>query len=324
MAAASAAGYAAERLTVARWSSGPDRLRDEPQTIAGNEGWVRSADGTRLHVVETGDGPTTILAHGYTATSHYWAPVAARLVEAGCRVVAFDQRGHGRSEPGPGRFGADQLADDLAAVVAATATTSAAGANTSEVVVAGHSMGGIGIQAMVQAHPHLVRHLRGLVLVATLARPIPVPLGTLMGRLGGTALARKTMAHQVHGRVLARGGLGRQPTLTALDVVRNGWVSCPDTTRAGVMRDLRDFDFSETLRTLDEPTTVICGRLDRVTPLAESERMASLLPDARFVVVPGGGHALPWEAADRVAEAITDHTAGARPTPPTTTDGDQT
>lgn len=297
--AAIAATYGAERWTVARWSSGPDEYRHEPRTLTGTARYIPSGDGTELHVIESGEGPTAVLAHGFTATAHHWAPVASRLVDAGFRVVAFDQRGHGRSAAVNDTFGAAQLAADLTAVVTAAAPDGA--------VIAGHSMGGIGIQAMLAHHPAMVERLHGIVLIATLARPVSVPLGRLMSRLGGTALARWMMAHRIHGRILARGGLGRDPAVTILDVVRHGWASCPDDTRAAVMNDLRDYDFSAVLEATPVPTTVVCGDLDQVTPLAESERMAGLLPNGRLEVIPTVGHSVPWEAADRVAQIIAAH-----------------
>ena len=301
--AAAAGSYAAERATVARWRRGPDPCRDEPRSVTGAEHRIEGRDGTTLHAVvsggpRSGHGPTVVLAHGYTATSHHWAPVAARLVDRGFRVVTYDQRGHGRSSAGDGRFGPEQLASDLRAVVDALVDGTPA-------VLAGHSMGAIGIQAGLAHQPDVLDRTAGLVLVSTVARPVPVPLGRLMGRLGGTALARRTMAHRVHGRVLARGGLGREPTLTAIDVVRHGWATCADETRAGVMRDLRDYDFSQTLASLEVPVTILCGDRDQVTPAAESRRMAGLVPHGLLEIVPGCGHALPWEAADRVADAIT-------------------
>ena len=99
-------------------------------------------------------------------------------------------------------------------------------------------------------------------------------------------------------------------SLTVLDVVRGGWARCPDATRAGLLTGLRDYDFTETLRGITAPTTVICGDVDQVTPLAESERMAEAIEGARLEVVPGAGHAVFWEAADLVAELIAQHAMG--------------
>lgn len=338
MAAAAAGTYLAERATVARWHRGSDPCRHEPRSLTGAAHRLEGPDGTVIHAMlsggtapegtvsegtasggtapggsrsdgtapdgsQSGESPMVVLAHGYTATSHHWAPVAARLVARGARVVTYDQRGHGRSSTGPGRFGPEQLATDLRTVVDALVDGSGA-------VLVGHSMGGIGVQAGLAHHPEVAERTVGLVLVSTVARPVPVPLGRLMGRLGGTALARRTMAHRVHGRILARGGLGRDPALTAIDVVRHGWVTCADETRAGVMRDLRDYDFSEVLTSVEVPVTILCGDRDRVTPPGESRRLAGLVSHGLLDIVPGCGHALPWEAADRVAEAIITHVEG--------------
>lgn len=297
-AAAGIGAAVAERRTVARWAAAPDRFVDEPLTMADlatsvTTSTVRSTDGASLHVVEAGTGPTAVLVHGFTATSDHWAPVAGRLVERGVRVVAFDQRGHGRSTAGAGEFTTTHLGDDLAAVIDAVAPDGA--------VVVGHSMGGITIQSWLAGHPEASP--AGLVFVATLFRALGNPVGRLIARLGGTSLARRTMAHPVHGRVMSRSGLGREPSIALLDRIRGGWSGCPDSTRAGVLRDL-EFDFTDVLTAVGVPTTVVCGDLDRVTPLSENERIAELVPDARLEVVPGAGHEVIWEAADRVADAI--------------------
>jgi len=305
--AAATAIAVTERRAVTRWDRVPDPWAEEPTAIDGDEQLVASSDGAMLGVVTAGQGPSVVLAHGFTGTADHLAPIATRLVDRGVRVVAFDQRGHGRSDSGPGGYGAEQLGHDLDAVLTAAAPDGA--------VLVGHSMGGISIQAWLAEHADRVHLAQGLVFVATLSHAVSSPLGRLMRRLGGTPLARWTMSHPVHGRVLARGGLGKVPSTTLLDVVRHGWTESPDATRAGVMRDLRDFDFAETLRGVRVPTVIICGLLDQVTPLAESERIAGLVPHARLEVVPDAGHEVTWEAADRIVDAVVSltHPTGGNP-----------
>jgi pimeloyl-ACP methyl ester carboxylesterase len=297
----------AERRAVTRWDQSADPWVDEPTAIDGDEQFITSSDGASLRVVTAGSGPSVVLAHGFTGTADHLAPIASRLLDHGLRVVAFDQRGHGRSTAGLDGFGVEQLGHDLDAVLTAAAPEGA--------VLLGHSMGGLGIQGWLAEHADRAHLAGGLVLVATLSRSVSSPLGRLMRRLGGTPLARWTMSHPVHGRVLARGGLGSVPSTTVLDVVRHGWSECPDETRAGVMRDLRGFDFAETLRGVQAPTVIICGLLDQVTPLAESERMAALVPHARLEVVPDAGHEVTWEAADRIVDAVVSltHPTGGNP-----------
>jgi len=76
-------------------------------------------DGPRLAVRDYGgSGPPILLIHGHygnLASFDYLGP----LLTSGLRVVAYDQRGHGWSEPG--RIGIAEFRADLAAVVGALA-----------------------------------------------------------------------------------------------------------------------------------------------------------------------------------------------------------
>ncbi|KUL94584.1 alpha/beta hydrolase [Bosea sp. WAO] len=52
------------------------------------------------------------------------------------------------------------------------------------------------------------------------------------------------------------------------------------------------------------PVLILCGEEDRLTPLAEHEAMASLVPQARLVAVPGSGHMTPIENPEAVNAAL--------------------
>ncbi|VWX62916.1 conserved hypothetical protein [Burkholderiales bacterium 8X] len=58
------------------------------------------------------------------------------------------------------------------------------------------------------------------------------------------------------------------------------------------------------LRTLEVPALVLCGREDQVTPLALSEEMANLLPDAELVIVETAGHMTTLEQPEAVTAAL--------------------
>ena len=89
---------------------------------AGRPLMVRASDGTRLHTEIFGpdDGYPIVLSHGITCALRVWFNQIADLA-VDHRVIAFDHRGHGRSEV-PGRHGytLDHLAGDLNAVLDAT------------------------------------------------------------------------------------------------------------------------------------------------------------------------------------------------------------
>ncbi|MFJ2627713.1 alpha/beta hydrolase [Streptomyces sp. NPDC087532] len=89
------------------------------------------------------DGPdaapvTVVLAHGWCATVSIWDDHARHLATRGIRVIRYDQRGHGASLTGTSIASARLLADELAAVLRHTR-------RCPRVVVAGHSMGGMGV-----------------------------------------------------------------------------------------------------------------------------------------------------------------------------------
>jgi len=56
------------------------------------------ANGTRLRVVDEGQGPAVLLVHGFPETAHAWRHQIRALAEAGYRAIAPDLRGYGGSE----------------------------------------------------------------------------------------------------------------------------------------------------------------------------------------------------------------------------------
>jgi pimeloyl-ACP methyl ester carboxylesterase len=111
-------------------------------------------DGVRLAVREWPvGGPGVLLLHGLASSSHIWDLVAPRLARR-LHVVAFDQRGHGRSGKPSSGYGFERVAADAAAVVRATQLRPA--------VVVGHSWGANVALEIAARHPRLVR---GLVLI---------------------------------------------------------------------------------------------------------------------------------------------------------------
>jgi pimeloyl-ACP methyl ester carboxylesterase len=65
---------------------------------------------------EAGEGVPVVLLHGLTATRRYVVMGSKNLERNGHRVVMYDARGHGRSQPADG-YGYDALTADLLAVL---------------------------------------------------------------------------------------------------------------------------------------------------------------------------------------------------------------
>jgi non-heme chloroperoxidase len=66
-----------------------------------------------LHVADSGgDGRPVVLIHGWPLSGESWSEQLAPIRDAGYRVVVYDRRGFGRSDPGDG-YDYDKLAGDL-------------------------------------------------------------------------------------------------------------------------------------------------------------------------------------------------------------------
>ncbi|TMK88949.1 MAG: alpha/beta fold hydrolase, partial [Actinobacteria bacterium] len=52
------------------------------------------------------------------------------------------------------------------------------------------------------------------------------------------------------------------------------------------------------------PTLVIHGGDDPLLPVANGRRLGEVIPDARYVELPGVGHLVPWEEPEKTAAAM--------------------
>ncbi|KAK8206623.1 hypothetical protein M8818_004457 [Zalaria obscura] len=110
-------------------------------------------DGADLFFTAEGEGPAVLLLHGWTCDSHDFLFQTPLLLEAGYRVIALDQRGHGRSTAPnmPGGYEPEVLAADAIALLKHL--------DAAPAVVIGHSMGTIVASVMSIQHPEVVRAL---------------------------------------------------------------------------------------------------------------------------------------------------------------------
>ncbi|MEU0387419.1 alpha/beta fold hydrolase [Streptomyces chartreusis] len=269
---------------------------------------VVSADGARLHVETHGpDGaPAVVLAHGWTCSTAFWA-AQIRDLAADHRVIAYDQRGHGRSPASPACT-TDALADDLEAVLGATL------APGEQAVIAGHSMGGMTVMAAsgrAAFREHAAAVLlcstgsSQLVAAATVVAMRPGPLRTWLTRriLGSraplgpvTPLAR---------RILKYGTMGPASAPHMVEACARIVHACPREVRHAWSHVLDLLDLDHGVRELDVPTAVVVGTADRLTPPVHARALAAALPHCTGLTeLPGIGHMTPIEAPEPVTGTI--------------------
>jgi pimeloyl-ACP methyl ester carboxylesterase len=296
--------YATERALVARL-----RRRDDPD--AGVElvpkfddaRMLDSHDGGTIYTISRGAGPVVVFCHGVTLSSRVWAKQFDAFPAAGFRAVAFDSRGHGESRVGDTGHSLDNLADDLRTVLDEL--------DLRDVVLVGHSMGGMAVQAFAIRHPDVVaERVAGLVLLSTSSHNLVSDAKRVRGALErlvnvgpdvGTFMRQRNL-----GLLLARIGFGDDPHPSHVEATREMLAACDKATTREAMSALLHLDLTEGLPKVHVPTLVIVGTADALTPPRDARRIAELVPEARLVEYPGSGHMLMYERTDELDALIMD------------------
>ncbi|WP_435969627.1 alpha/beta fold hydrolase [Streptomyces sp. Qhu_M48] len=272
-----------------------------------------SADGAPIHVEVYGPegAPAVVLAHGWTCSITFWAEQIQALA-ADHRVIAYDQRGHGRTPAPAGTGGAGYsttaLADDLEAVLAATL------APGERAVLAGHSMGGMTIMAAAE-RPRFRQHAAAVLLCSTgpsrltaEATVVPLRPGGLRSRLTKAVLGAKAPLGPVNAvskKVLKYATMGPGSAPDRVEACARIVHACPRGARYGWSQVLAGLDLEPALRALRLPVAVLVGTADRLTPAAHSRAMADALPHCTGLVqLAGMGHMTPLEAPEAVTAQI--------------------
>lgn len=285
---------------------------------------VVAEDGTHLHVqidnarpTDTddapGEKPTIVFSHGYTLSSRIWVLQRRALAKAGFRVIAWDQRGHGRS----GLCDADlcnlgQLGRDLHLVIEAACPDG-------PIVLVGHSMGGMTVMSCAAQFPELIKErVIGVALVATSAGGGPSLtnlgfgelFGAIVGQVGPGVLGKLSRAQRLvtPARKLIRGVEGALVHRYSFDspVPERTIRYAGDIIMGTPLQVMADF--LPTFESVDQQaaleaftgveTLVINGEGDLMTPPEHSTWIVRGVPGAEHVVVADAGHLLmiehPW------------------------------
>jgi len=314
-AAAVAAGWEVQRRRDLRQIEADPEQRVLGSPPEGRPVAVRAVDGTSLHAEVFGpdDAPTIVLVHGWTCSLRFWAYQLAALSESH-RVVAFDLRGHGRSEYAATRdYSTDGFASDLDAVLRELVPAD------ERVTVVGHSLGAMAILAWAAENPDAVERrigaaalvnmgTGGLVTEALIVR-VPRVLARARQLVGRVALSipaplpPKPMP--ISNRLVRYVALSPSASPAQVAFTETMVLEARPTVRARTGVSLYRMDLAEAIRSLTVPTLVIAGELDRLTPPVHSQRLFEELPNAKAMIkIPDVGHMAPLEAHDEVTEHL--------------------
>jgi len=255
---------------------------------------ARSGD-VELYYESTGEGPPVLLVMGLGMNATGWWRTVPVLAER-FRVLAFDNRGMGRSGGGSGGspYGMDDLADDAVAVL------DAAGEEAAHVY--GISLGGMIAQHVALRHPARVR---ALVLAATTAggaRATPADPETLAffarrGSMPPEEAVWASVPYNYGPRTRAE-----HAERIGEDIVQRLRFPFAAAPYRAQLEAALGHDAHGRLAGVAAPTLVLHGERDRMVPVANAHLLAEAIPGAKLRLYPEAGHLLFTDAREADGE----------------------
>ena len=246
------------------------------------------ANDTQLNILEQGSGLLTVVfLHYFGGSAQEWQAVMNQLWDE-YRCIAVDLRGHGDSDCFPVAYAVDDMADDIADLLATLKVRNFA--------LVGHSMSGKVALALASRQPV---GLQSLLLVSP-SPPVPEPIPDderqklLTGygqRAAAETMVKNTTAAPVSEAI-------RQQIITDnLRTAKPAW-------DAWLLEGSNE-DMSARMANVNVPVRIIVGSEDHALPPDVQTKMTlPYLKDVTLDIVDGPGHLLPWEVPDELTRFI--------------------
>ncbi len=261
--------------------------------------------GRRLRVHSVGEGPPMVFVHGALVNANLWRKVVPRL--AGFQRVTLDLPLGSHLEP------MDKQADMSPPALADLIADAIEALDLRDVTVVGSDTGGALTQILAARRPERLgslvltscdafdnfppRFFRIVLAPARIPGFIPIGFGALRVR----ALRRLPIAY---------GWLSMEP----IDRQAEDSYVLPVLTRREVQRDIRrvlagldpkyTLDAALKLTAWDRPALIAWSAEDRFFPPEHGERLAKVIPGARFELIAGARTFSPEDQPERLAKLI--------------------
>ncbi|MBA3889337.1 MAG: alpha/beta fold hydrolase [Gemmatimonadaceae bacterium] len=258
--------------------------------------------GARLYYYAAGTrgaGEPVVLLHGFPTSGHLWADVVPHLPQ-GHRTIVLDLLGFGRSDrPGSHAVDIHAHADRVIALL------DALGINFACLI--GHDIGGAIALAAALRHPPRVSRL-GLVSAAAFDAWPPRDVKVVRATLPLTRHLPPSWVSSVLRADLLRGYVNADHAARSVDRYLQPFGDADG--RDAFFQHLQQLDpadpdaLTPRLGDIVQPTAVVWGRNDPFLPVKNAERLAAAIPSATLDIIEEGGHFVPEEQPQEVAQAI--------------------
>jgi 3-oxoadipate enol-lactonase len=261
---------------------------------------VTNLDDHALVAAATPDSPAVVFIHGIGGAARIWQAQLKTFCAAGYTCMAVNLLGYGGRRPVQ-EVTFENLAADVEATIASNGLKQPA--------LIGHSLGGMIAQTMLRRRPDAYR-------AAALCCTSPAfgnPTGDFQKKFVADRLrpiaAGQTMTDLAPS--IVDGIIGPTPDAAARARAIEIMGATPDDTYSAAIRCIIHFDERGHLANIRIPVLCLAGEHDRNAPPPMMERMATKIPGARYVLLPGVGHLPNLEAPKAFDAAILEFLASA-------------
>ncbi|MBY5987805.1 MULTISPECIES: alpha/beta fold hydrolase [Roseovarius] len=264
--------------------------------------YISADDGTQIFYRDWGprDAQPIVFHHGWPLTADEWDAQMLYFLGKGFRVIAFDRRGHGRSDQTETGNEMDTYAADVIALADALDLKAA--------VHVGHSTGGG--EVVHYAARAKAGRVSKLVLIGAVP-PVMVkkdsnPDGTPLDVFDGFREALAANRPQFYLDVASGPfyGFNRPDADVSDGLIRNWWrqgMQGSAKAHYDCIEAFSETDFTEDLKAIQLPTLVMHGSDDQVVPIKSSAaRTVEIMPNATLKVYDGGSHGMAATMAETI------------------------
>ncbi|HEY8357748.1 MAG TPA: alpha/beta hydrolase [Ramlibacter sp.] len=240
-----------------------------------------------------GGGETVLMLHGIGGGHLSFAPQVETLASAGYRGVAWDMPGYGHSAPiEPYTF--KGLAQSCIALIESL--------KCRDVILLGHSMGGMVAQEVVARRPELVSKLILCGTSPAFGKPDGDWQREFIAQRTAPLDAGQSMEQLAESLVPAM--VGPQALPEGLRLAKHCMGQVPAATYRRALECIVTFERRQNLAHIRVPTLLLAGEHDRNAPAAVMKKMAGDIAHSTFLEMKGVGHLMNLEAPDAFDDLV--------------------